>query len=195
VILLARALVRLVSFLLLVILAAAGIAVAVFCIDAGTKGPSLGRLAALLHLASLRDTVGHWLGQLEAGGPVAVLAALCGLGAVLVGLLLLAGLLVPRGERLITMTSDGHGDLAARRRPLAQIAQALAEQAKGVTDVRAKARPRRRTGGRLRMQISRVRPADPGRVSREVSDRLGELTEPFKLKARIDVTRRGARVE
>lgn len=194
-ILLARTLVRLVSFLLLVILAVAGLAVAVFCIDTGTTGLSLGRLASLLHLASVRDTVGHWLGQLESGGPVAGLAALCGLGAVLVGLLLLAGLLIPRRERLITLTSDGHGDLAARRRALAQIAQALAEQASGVTEVRAKARPRRLTGGRLRMRVSRARPADPGRVRGEVSDRLGELTEPFKLKARVEVTRRGARVE
>jgi len=73
-ILLARALVRLVSFLLLVILAVAGIVVAVFCISTGTSGPSLGKLASILHLASVRDTVGHWLGQLESSGSVAVLA-------------------------------------------------------------------------------------------------------------------------
>ncbi|HEY6396311.1 MAG TPA: hypothetical protein VIX82_02540, partial [Solirubrobacteraceae bacterium] len=94
-ILLARALVRLVSFLLLVILAVAGIVLAVFCIDTGTSGPSLGKLASILHLGSVRDTVGHWLAQLEASGSVAVIAGLCGLGAILLGLLLLAGLLVP----------------------------------------------------------------------------------------------------
>ena len=129
---LARVLVRLVAFLLLVLLAVAGLAVAVFSIDTGTTGPSLGRLAELLHLASLRDTVGAWLDQLEASGSVAVVGGLCGLGAVLVGLVLLAGLLVPRRERLITMPSAVSGDLAARRRPLAQVAQTLAEQARGV---------------------------------------------------------------
>ena len=64
-ILLARALVRVVSFLLLVILALAGLVLAVFCIGTGTSGPSLGGLARLLDLSSLRDTVGSWLGQLR----------------------------------------------------------------------------------------------------------------------------------
>ena len=192
---LARVLVRLVAFLLLVLLAVAGLAVAVFSIDTGTTGPSLGRLAELLHLASLRDTVGAWLDQLEASGSVAVVAGLCGLGAVLVGLVLLAGLLVPRRERLITMPSAVSGDLAARRRPLAQVAQTLAEQARGVTGARARAKPRRRSGGRLRMRVSRGRSEDAGLVRSAVASRLAELTEAFQLKARVDVTRSRSRVE
>lgn len=192
---LARVLVRLVAFLLLVLLALAGLAVAVFSIDTGTTGPSLGRLAELLHLASLRDTVGAWLDQLEASGSVAVVAGLCGLGAVLLGLVLLAGLLVPRRERLITMPSAVSGDLAARRRPLAQAAQTLAEQARGVTGARARAKPRRRSGGRLRMRVSRGRSEDAGLVRSAVAGRLAELTEAFQLKARVDVTRSRSRVE
>jgi hypothetical protein len=90
-ILLARALVRVVSFVLLVILAVAGIVLAVFCIGAGTSGPSLGGLAGLLDLGSLRDTVGTWLGQLQASGAVAGVAAVCGLGAMLLGLYLIVG--------------------------------------------------------------------------------------------------------
>lgn len=191
----ARVLVRLVAFLLLVLLALTGLAVAVFSIDVGTTGPSLGRLAELLHLASLRDTVGAWLDQLEADGSVAVVAGLCGLGAVLIGLLLLAGLLVPRRERVIAMPSATDGALAARRRPLSQVAQTLAEQAGGVTDARARARPRRRSGGRLRVRVSRGRTEDAGLVRAAVADRLAELTEAFKLKPRIEVTRRRARVE
>lgn len=194
-ILLARALVRLVSFLLLVILAVAGIVLAVFCISTGTTGPSLGGLASTLHLASVRDTVGNWLGQLEASGSVAVIAGVCGLGAILLGLLLLAGLLVPRRERLVTLASDGEGTLAARRRALAQAAQTLVEQVRGVTDARARVRPRRRAGGRLRVRASRTKAADPRQVRSAVDDQLRELTDPFTLTTRVEVTRDGARVQ
>jgi hypothetical protein len=194
-ILLARALVRLVSFLLLVILAVAGIVLAVFCIAAGTTGPSLGGLARVLHLSSLRDTVGTWLGQLQASGGVAGIAALCGLAAMLLGLLLLAGILVPRRERLVTLASGEHGTLCARRRPLAQAATSLVQQARGVTEARVRVRPRRRSGGRLAVRASRTRQADAVQVQSAVGEQLRGLTVPFKLTARVDVPRRGARVQ
>ncbi len=192
-----RALVRLISFLLLVILAVAGIVVAVFCISTGTSGPSLGKLASLLHLTTVRHTVGPWLGQLAASGSVAVIAGLCGLGAILLGLLLLTGLLAPRRERLVTLASDREGTIAARRRPLGQAAQTLVEQVRGVTEARARVRPRRRRrpGGRLRVRASRTRAADATQVRGAVDEQLRELTDPFPLKARVEVPRRGARVE
>jgi hypothetical protein len=193
-ILLARALVRLVSFLLLVLLAVAGLALAVFCIDTGTTGPSLGSLAKLLHLASVRDAVGGWLGQLEASGPVAVTAALCGLGAIALGMLLLAGLLVPRRERLVTLAADNHGTLAARRRPLGQAAQALVEQVRGVSEAKVRVRARRTSGGRLSVRAERPRRAEARQVRTAILEQLSSLTDPFKLKARVDV-RRGARVQ
>lgn len=85
-IVLARALVRLlVGFVALLALAAAGLVLAVFCIGTGTSGPSLGHLTKLLYLASLRGTVGRWLGRLEARGSVAVIAGACGFGAILLG--------------------------------------------------------------------------------------------------------------
>lgn len=192
----ARLLARLVAFVLLVILAVAGIALAVFCISTGKTGVSLGGLASLLHLGSLRSTVGSWLGQLQGSGPIAGVAALAGLGAILLGALLLAGGLVPRRERLVTLASDGQGTLAARRRPLAQVAQALTEQVRGVSEARTRVRPRRwRPGGRLRVRASRPRPADPVQVRGAISEQLQELTEPFALKARVEVARRGARVQ
>jgi len=194
-IVLARALVRVVSFLLLVILAVAGIALALFCIGTGTSGPSLGGLASLLDLRALRDTIGSWLTQLEAPGPVAGIAALCGLGAILLGLLLLAGILVPRRERLVTLTSGEYGTLAARRRPLAQAATALVEQVRGVSEARVRVRPRRRGGGRLAVRASRTRRVDAQQVKAAAGEQLSSLTDPFKLKARVDVPRRGARVQ
>ena len=194
-ILLARALARLVSCLLLIVLAVVGIVLAVFCVGTGTSGLSLGGLAGLVELGALRDTVGSWLAQLEAPGPVAVIAALSGLGAILLGLVLAAGIVVPRRERLVTLTSGEHGTLAARRRPLAQAAGALVEQVRGVTGARVRVRPRRRSGGRLAVRASRGRSADPQQVQQAVREQLGGLTDPFKLKARIEVPRRGARVQ
>ena len=194
-IVLARALVRVVSFLLLAILAVAGIVLAVFCITTGTSGPSLGRLARLLDLGSLRDTVGSWLGQLQASGAVAGIAAVCGLGAMLLGLLLLAGILVPRRERLVALASSEHGTIAARRRALAQAVTALVEQVRGITEARVRVRPRRRAGGRLTVRASRTRQANAGEVQGAVREQLRGLTDPFKLTARVDVPRRGARVQ
>lgn len=193
-ILLAHALARLVGFLALLALALAGIAAAVFCIATGTSGPSLGNLASILHLAALRDTIGGWLSQIEASGSVAVIAAACGLGAVLLGVLLLAGVLVPRRERLVQLTSNGTGTVAARRRPLAQVAGALAEQARGVTEAKVKVRPRRSSGGRLRVRASRPEDVDAGAVRSAVDDQLQVLTEPFGLSARVEVRRDHQRV-
>jgi Family of unknown function (DUF6286) len=194
-ILLARALVRLVSFVLLVVLALAGLTLAVFCIGTGTTGLSLGGLANALDLASLRDTVGSWLDQLEAEGSVAAIAALCGLAAMLLGLILLLGVLVPRRERLVTLWISDRGVLAARRRPLSRAATALVEQVRGVTEARVRVRPRRRAGGRLIVRASRTRAADPGELERAVHEQLRALTDSFALEPRIAVPRRGARVE
>jgi len=194
-ILLARLLVRLLSFLLLVLLALAGLMLAVFSIGTGTSGPSLGGLASLLRLADLRDTVATWWGQLEADGPVAVVAGLCGLGAIVLGLVLLVGLLVPRRERLVKLASDGNGTVAARRRPLGQAAGTLVEQTRGVTDTKVRVQPGRRSGGRLRVRASRPRAAEAAQVRGAALEHLRNLTDPFELKARVDVKHRGARVQ
>lgn len=191
----ARGLVRLVGLVALLALAAAGLVLAVFCIGTGPSGPTLEQLAKLVHLASLRATVGHWLGQLEAHGSVAVIAGACGFGAILFGLLLLAGVLVPRRERLVTLSRGEPGVVAARRRPLAQAATTLVEHVRGVTEARVRVRPMRTTGGRLSVRASRTLRADPEQVQAEMREALGGLTGPFKLKARFQLRRRGPRVE
>jgi Family of unknown function (DUF6286) len=178
-----------------VVLALSGLVLAVFCIGTGTHGPSLGGLASLLSLHSVRDTAGDWLARVEAPGSVAVIAGVCGLGAILLGLLLVAGVLVPRRERLVQLAEDERGKLAARRRPLAQLATALVEPVRGVTEARVRVRPFRRTGGRVSVRASRTTKADADEVRHAVAQQLESLTAPFKLKARIDVPRRGARVE
>jgi hypothetical protein len=113
----------------------------------------------------------------------------------LLGVLLLIGLLVPRRERLVTLAHDEKGTVAARRRPLAQIATRLVEQVRGVTEARVRVRPRRRGGGRLAVRASRTRPTEPSEVKRTVQEQLAGLTQPFALTTRIEAPRRGARVE
>ncbi len=194
-ILVARLITRLVTFLLLVILAVAGIVVAVFCIGTGDAILSLSGLASLLDLGTARDAVDNWLGRLESPGSIAVTAALSGLGAMLLGLVLLVGILVPRRERLVELTSDARGTVAARRRPLAQAATALTEQVRGVTEARVRVKPRRYRGGRLSVRASRTRSSEARQLETAVRDQLTNLTGPSKLKARIDVPRRGARVQ
>lgn len=196
-ILLLRALDRLLAVTLLVALAAAGAVVAVFCIGDGTGNLSLHRLSDLVNLPQLRDTVGDWLGRLEADGGVALLGVVAGVGAVALGLLLLAGLLVPRRERLVTLESDGESTITARRRALAAVARALAEQARGVTRAKARVRPRRRRGAKLRVRVDRTRPTPAKEVRDAVRAQLEPVTGSLPLVTRVR-TRLGtgsARVE
>ena len=132
-ILFSRAVARLLAFLLLVALAVVGLAAAVFCIGKGTDTLSLHNLADIVALPQARDQVASFLATLEAPGSTAVLSALGGLAAMAVGLVLLIGVLVPRRERLVSLTRTPDGTIAARRRPLGQIAEALVEQGRGVT--------------------------------------------------------------
>ncbi|HEV2820008.1 MAG TPA: hypothetical protein VGW11_05825, partial [Solirubrobacteraceae bacterium] len=151
-----RALARVVTVLLPATLAVVGLVVAIASVGSG-EDFSLPWLAELIGLPSLEQAVGDWLRSLETDGPVAVVAALCGVGAVLLGLALLAGVLVPRRERLVTLHSGDEGDIAAKRRALAHVGEALVQGAGGVTRAHVRARPRRRSGGRLHVTAHRTR--------------------------------------
>lgn len=185
-----RALVGVVAFLLLLLLALLGLGAALGAIDPAGA-------ARVVGLPAVRDAVGAWLDGLEGSGPDDTVSALSAAGAVLLGLALLAGALVPRRERLVRLRATDLGTLAARRRALGTVAQALAEQTNGVTEARVKVRPRRRRGGRLRVRATRPRPADDRAVRGEIKERLRPLTGPFALKAsvRTRVGDRGARVQ
>ncbi len=179
-----RALARLVTFLLLVALAVVGLALAVFSL--GPAGSfSLPGLAQLVHLPALRDDVGRLLGAVEASGPLAALTGLAGLASVVVGLLLLAGALVSRRERLAVMERTDQGTLAARRRPLGRVAGALVEQVRGVTATKTKVRPGRRRGGKVAVEAVHSRTTDPKQVRTAARELLGPITEAFGLKTRI----------
>ncbi len=193
-----RAVARFLVLLLLVALALVGLAIAVFSIQGGDKPLSLPGLAEHIRLPEVEETVGDYLNQLEADGPLAKASALAGAGAVLAGILLLLGVVAPRRERLIIFDSSEAGRLAARRRTLAGVAEALAEQARGVTAAKASVRPRGRLRrGRLRMTVSHPRNYEDLEVEERVVSALSPLVNSSRLTPRVKarVGTRGARVE
>ncbi len=197
-ILLLRGIARLVAFLLVVILAIVGLAVAIASLGAGgPAGFGIPGLANLVQLPQLEDLVGRLFEQVSSVSPLQWVPALAGLGAILIGLLLLVGALWPRRERLVALEGGEGGRLAARRRALADVARALAEQSREVTGAKVRVRPRRRgRGGRLDVQALHSRSAEPGEVGREATSSLEPLTEAFSLKARVRprLGEQGARV-
>ncbi len=184
-----RVLTRLVGMLWMLVLALLGLGVAVYCLDGFISLGSV-RPDRLLGSASVRRHVGRFLDQIAMPGPTAALALLCGLGAILIGILLLAGTLRSRRERLVVLERNpSHGTLAARPGTLRAMARALAEQAPGATGVK---RPRLRLSrngrrGRLKVNAARARTSDPREVERAIKQRLAPVSDPFDLKPRVRV--------
>lgn len=197
-VLILRAIDRLIALLLMLALALLGLATAIFSIQADTRTLSLPTLARHLHLPQLREVVGDFLSQLEAGGPVAWVSVGGGAAGITLGMLLLVGALAPRRERLVVLEQDGTARLAARRRPLAQIAGALVEQVRGVTKERTRVRPRRiGHGGRLKVTAYHSHSFPSPEIERRASAAVAPLADAFSLKLRVSA-RRGegrARVE
>ena len=183
-ILLLRSLGRLVIFVLLVVMALAGLAAAVFCIGGG-DGFSLPDLAGYLQLDDLRDVVGDWLGALESDGPTAWWTVLAGACAAILGLLLLAGVVLPRREHLVVLAEGDDGRIAARRRPLGQAAEALTLQQQGVTEAKARVRTSRWRRGSLRLRASRTRRVSPDEAEARASRAIEPLASAFNLRPRV----------
>ena len=199
-ILLLRAVARFVALVLFVALALAGLTAAVFTIQGGDRPLSLPGLAQHLRLPDARDNVGDYLDRLEADGPLASRSALAGTGAVVAGVLLLLGVLAPRREGTVVFDEgeDGSGSLAARRRTLAGAAEALAEQARGVTAAKADVRPAGRLRkGRLRVRVAHARNQQQREIEERVLSAVSPLVEAARLEPRVEakVGERGARVE
>ena len=180
-----RFLVRVLGFVLLVALGLLGAAVAVFSIQGGDTGLSIPALADLLGLSELGQTTDDFRDQLEMPGPAALLSALGGLAAIVLGLLLIVGALAPTRERLLTLDESEAGTLSARRRPVAQFATTLAEQIDGVTDAKVKAKPGRFGHGRLTVRADRTRRAGRQEVCRAVEGALEPLSSEFGLRSRV----------
>ena len=182
---LARLLARLVGTVLLVVLAVGGIAVAVFSIQGSEQTLSLPHLASLLELGAFRDTVGGWFESLEAAGPDAALAALCGLAAIALGVLLVVGAVLPGRDRLLTLDEDDDGRLAAQRRPTQKALETLAERPGDVLAAKARVRPRRSgKGGSASLVLTRTKTrAESSRAERARAD-LESFEESLDLRVR-----------
>ncbi len=195
-----RAFARIIGAVLLIVLALAGLALAAFCFD-GVIRLGSARPDRLLKLPTVRRHVGHFLAQLAAPGHTAGLALICGVGAVIIGVVLLIGVLRGSPERLVVLERDADdgGMLAARSSTLRVMARALAEQASGATSVgRPKVRlSRRGTRGRLKVSAAQARTSERQEVQQAVQHQLEPISRPFNLKprVRIHVGERGERVQ
>jgi hypothetical protein len=184
-----RPLVRLIGVIWMLALAVFGLAVAMYCFD-GLIRLGSARPDRLLHLPSIRDHVGHFLNQLAAPGSTAGLALLCGLGAMLLGMLLLVGVVGRRRQRLVILERDGQsGTIAARARPVQDMARALAEPVRGVTSVKRPKLSLSRSGarGKLALDATRTRTTDPRELQAAVEQAVQPITESFRLDSRVRV--------
>jgi hypothetical protein len=184
-----RVLGRMVGVVWMLVLALFGLAVAMYCVDA-LVGLGSVRPDRLLGLPGVRDHVGRFLGQVAAPGSIAVLALLCGLGAMLLGGLLLIAVL-GRGKQRLAVLEQNHrsGVLAARRRPLGEMVRALAEPVHGATGIK---RPklslsRRGSPGTLKLSVTRTRTADPRELTVAIEQAVEPITGPFRLRPRVRV--------
>jgi hypothetical protein len=192
-----RLIAAVVAFLLLVVIAVGGLVVALFCLRGGDATLSLAHLAHLLSLDELRQTVGGWFGTLEADGPVAALAALCGVGAVLLGIALIVGALVPRREHLLIISREERGTIAARPRAAGAALSSVAERPRDVRKARARVKPNReRVGGRARLRLVRSERIDERPAATQARAELEDLADSMSLRLarRESSPRRGGRV-
>ena len=188
--LLLKAFARLVELLLMAALALIGLGVGLYCfsllISLGSARPD-----RLLHLPVVRARVGHFLAQLAAPGPTAILALLGGIAAVVIGLGLLAGLLGSRRERLLVVEDGlgGDGGLYVRQRTVSRMVRAETVLAPGVTAVKRPKVRLARSGrhGRVKVLAARGADPDPGTVDAAVHGRLDPVLEPLGLRSDIRV--------
>lgn len=191
-----RILAALLAAVLLAAIAVGGVVVAIFCLRGDSAALSLSHLSHLLSLDDLRDTLAGWLESLEADGPVAALAALCGAGAVLLGIGLIVGALVPRRERLLIISREERGTIAARRRAAAGALTALAERPRDVLKARARVKPNRsRPGGRARLKLVKASHTDERPDAVEARSELESFADSMSLRLarRESSPRRGGR--
>ncbi len=182
-----------VGFLLLVVIAVGGLVVAVFCLRGGTATLGLHHLASLISLPELRDKIRPFLESLEADGPAAALAALCGVGAILLGAALLVGALVPRRERALVVERTDRGTTTARRRAVAGALGDLAERPREILAAKAKVRPyRRRPGGRVRIKLTEAAGTDERPQAVQARSDLDDLAGALSLQLQT-VSRRPRR--
>jgi hypothetical protein len=187
-----RALCRLIGCVWTLALALLGLGIAAYCLDGVVSLGSL-RPDRLIGLVTVHRRVGHFLAQLAASGPVAGLSLLCGVGAVVAGVVLLVCVSLGPNERLAILDPDhGGGRLAARPKILREMLQALVEHRRPLRVVREVklSLTRRGRGGRVRVEIENSSTAPAAAARASVDRDLRPLSEPFALTPRVTIVPR-----
>ena len=193
-----RTLARFVTVALLSALSLCGLAIAIFSIGSTASGDfSLPGLARLVHLPQLRADIGELYARLEASGSVAGISALCGLGALVIGVLLLLGVFLGRHERLAILESTGDGTIAARPRVLGRAIAALAEQARGVTATKVKVAVGRHGKARVGIRASHARADTSEEVRTRTAEAVAPLIDAYGIRTHVrpKLAERGPRVQ
>lgn len=181
-----RTLAKLVTMALLIALSLSGLAIAIFSIGGTASGDfNLPGLARLVHLPQLRADIGELLTRLETPGSVAGISALCGLGTVVIGVLLLLGVFLGRRERLAVLEESGEGTIAARPRALGRAVAALAEQARGVTASKVKVGVGRHGRAKIGIQAAHSHTESPQDVRTRAGAAVAPLTDAFAVRTNI----------
>ncbi len=181
-----RTFARIVTVALLLALSLCGLAIAIFSIGGTASGDfSLPGLARLVHLPQLRSDIGDLYARLEASGSVAGISALCGLGAVVIGVLLLLGVFLSRRERLAVLESSGDGTIAARPRVLGRVVAALAEQARGVTATKVKVAVGRHGMARVGIRASHAKADTSQEIRTRTTEAVAPLSDAFGIRASV----------
>ncbi|MFZ0384913.1 MAG: hypothetical protein WAL22_04570, partial [Solirubrobacteraceae bacterium] len=83
----------------------------------------------------------------------------------------------------VILEQDRTGAMAARRRPLGDMASALAERVRGATSIKRPklALSRRGTRGKLKINATRTRATDPRELQAAIEKAIQPVSEPFGL--------------
>lgn len=177
---LARGVARLVALVVLPLLALVALAFAA----AATIGEGATRdLADSATLTSTWADVGRFLTTTAPRGDTA--AVLGGVGAVVLGLVLVVAALVPTRERELHL-KDGDPALGIRRRALRGALQSRTGRVRGVTSAKVRLKPRRRgVGGTVRVLATRTPRGDKAAIASTYDERVRPIAQAFGLRTRI----------
>ena len=122
---------------------------------------------------------------------MALRSALAGLAAVVAGLLLLAGALWPRRQRVALLDAGDPGG-SATRRVLGRAAASLVDSVRGLTTRRVRLRPRRRgPGARLDLRALRPETLSGDEARQRADEALQPLAQSFALRGSAPGPARG----
>ncbi|MDO9407982.1 DUF6286 domain-containing protein [Patulibacter sp.] len=177
---LSRGLNRLLALIVLPLLGLVALAFAVAAIAGESSARSL---ADSTRLTDAWAEVGTFLQETAPRGETVVVLA--GVGAILVGLIVLIAALAPTRDRELHL-KDGDPDLGIRRRALRGALQSRTGRVRGVTGVSVRLKPRRRkVGGTVRVRATRTPRGDAKAIDATYTERMAPISDAFGLRTKV----------